>query len=165
MPARVLVAGIGNIFLGDDGFGCEVVHHLQDLAADPDVRVVDYGIRGMHLTYDILEGWDLVVLVDALPERGNPAGVQVLDVRAGDGSSALLDAHGMDPAAMLAGVVALGTELPPTRLVGVPVSDVDERIGLSDPIAALVPEAAEAVRELVAEHRSSAPQHHGERVG
>ena len=74
MTRRILVAGIGNIFLGDDGFGPEVVRHL---AAEPSplpdqVRLVDYGIRGLHLAYDLLPGFDALVLIDAQPGAGNP---------------------------------------------------------------------------------------------
>ena len=58
MATRILVAGIGNIFLGDDGFGSEVIRHAEMPAEDPGVRVIDYGIRGMHLAYDLLEDWD-----------------------------------------------------------------------------------------------------------
>ena len=78
----LLVAGIGNIFLGDDGFGPEVVRHL---AADPaglpeGVRLVDYGIRGMHLAYDLLAGYDALVLVDAVPGPGPPGELTVLEI-------------------------------------------------------------------------------------
>ena len=77
MTARILVAGIGNIFLGDDGFGSEVVRNAGSRRSDPDVRVTDYGIRGMHLAYDLLDEWDTLVLVDAVPSRGNPGALHV----------------------------------------------------------------------------------------
>ena len=77
MTARILVAGIGNIFLGDDGFGSEVVRNAEIPQDDPSVRVIDYGIRGMHLAYDLLEDWDTLVLVDAVPSRGNPGTLHV----------------------------------------------------------------------------------------
>ena len=70
---RILVAGIGNIFLGDDGFGSEVVRRVTVQQDNSGVRVVDYGIGGMHLAYDLLDGWDALVLVDAIPSRGAPA--------------------------------------------------------------------------------------------
>ena len=150
MAARVLVAGIGNIFLGDDGFGPEVVRRLPGGdVLPPSVRVTDYGIRGMHLAYDLLAEYDALVLVDALP-GGTPGEVVVLQVRADDLGGGEFDAHGMDPAAMLAGVARLGGTLPATYVVGCRVSAVDEGIGLSGPVAAAVPAAVEAVRELVA---------------
>jgi hydrogenase maturation protease len=67
---RLLVAGIGNIFLGDDGFGPEVIRRAGQRLADTDARVEDYGIRGMHLAYDLLDDWDALVLVDAVPIPG-----------------------------------------------------------------------------------------------
>jgi hydrogenase maturation protease len=157
VPARTLVAGIGNIFLGDDGFGCEVVRQLDDLA-DRDVRVLDYGIRGMHLTYDLLDGWDLVVLVDALPDRGEPGSVEVLEVEAGTTGTGWVDAHGMDPMAVLAGAAALGAQLPRTCVVGAQVMDVGERMGLTEPVAAAVEPAGAAVRDLVRRHREAQPE-------
>jgi hydrogenase maturation protease len=150
MGARVLVAGIGNLFLGDDGFGPEVVRRLADQDVQPTgVRVVDYGIRGMHLAYDLLEEYDALVLVDALPGEGAPGQVVVLQIAANDLTGGQFDAHGMDPAAMLAGVGRLGGTLPATYVVGCHVTAVDEGIGLSAPVAAAVDEAIAAVHELV----------------
>jgi hydrogenase maturation protease len=167
VTGRVLVAGVGNLFLGDDGFGPEVVRRLaeQQPPLPGGVTVVDYGIRGMHLAYDLLTGYDALVLVDALPGRDAPGQVVVLRVTAdnpgdgnprdgnpGDGNpggGGDFDGHGMDPAAMLAGVARLGGTLPATYLVGCRVARVDEEIGLSGPVAAAVPAAMDAVRELV----------------
>jgi hydrogenase maturation protease len=149
-PPRVLVAGIGNLFLGDDGFGPAVVGQLAAGDALPHaVRVTDYGIRGMHLAYDLLDPYDAVVLVDALPGAGAPGRVEVLEVAGNDVDGGALDTHGMDPAAVLAGVRRLGGTLPPTYVVGCRVADVDDRIGLSPTVAAAVPEAVATVRELV----------------
>jgi len=149
---RTLVAGIGNIFLGDDGFGSAVVDALvqPDAPAPPrGVRVVDYGIRGMHLAYDLLDGWDRLVLVDALPDRGDPGRLAVLRIAAEDLSSGVIDAHGMDPGATLSALGPLGGTLPPTVLVGVQVADVQERMGLSPAVAAAVPAAVAAVQDLI----------------
>ena len=146
---RVLVAGIGNIFLGDDGFGPEVVGHVATLPDD--VRVVDYGIAGMHLAYDLLDGWDALVLVDAVPDRGHPGEIRVFEA---DPESPCaqpgLDAHGMDPAAVFAGLRALGGTPPRTIVVGCQVADVTDGIGLSEPVRAAVPEAVRAVEAAVA---------------
>jgi hydrogenase maturation protease len=155
VSTRTLIAGIGNVFLGDDGFGCEVVRRLDDLAAEPDVRVVDYGIRGMHLTFDLLDGWDLVVLIDALPARGEPGAVEVLDVAPGVAGVGSPDAHGMDPMTVLAGAAAMGAKLTTTCVVGAQVLDVAERMGLTEPMAAAVGPAADAVRALVRQHRAT----------
>lgn len=146
---NVLVAGIGNLFLGDDGFGPEVVRRLAGEPARAGVRVVDYGIRGMHLAYDLLDGYDLLVLVDALPGAGTPGEVVVLDVRPDDLGPAEFDAHGMNPVAVLGGLSRLGGTLPPTVVVGCRVASVAEGIGLSPPVAAAVPAAVSAVRALL----------------
>ena len=121
MTARILVAGIGNIFLGDDGFGSEVVRAAALPSDDPGIRVVDYGIRGTHLAYDLLEEWDTLVLVDAVPSRGSPGTLHVFQADHDDdpaSESAGLDAHGMDPAAVFAGLRALGGAPPYTVVVG-----------------------------------------------
>ena len=92
------------------------------------MRLVDYGIRGMHLLYDLLDGYEALVIVDALPGRGRPGEVVVLEVgpadleRLGGG----FDPHGMDPVAVLAGLPALGGELPPTYVVGAAPADLEE---------------------------------------
>ena len=131
MTARILVAGIGNIFLGDDGFGSEVVRHAAIPPDDSIVRVIDYGIRGMHLAYDLLDAWDTLVLVDAVPSRGSPGTLHVFEADHESPSSTTgLDAHSMDPAAVFASLRALG--------------------GLSEPVAQAVPRAVRAVEEIVA---------------
>ena len=151
MNRRILVAGIGNLFLGDDGFGPEVVRYL---AAEPpplpeQVRLVDYGIRGLHLAYDLLPGFDALVLVDAQPGAGAPGDVAVLRIRPEDIGNGDFDAHGMEPGSVLASLPSLGGELPPTFLIGCRPADTGEGIGLSEPVAAAVPVAADAVRTLV----------------
>jgi hydrogenase maturation protease len=154
----VLVAGIGNLFLGDDGFGPEVVRRLAEQhTLPPGIRVADYGIRGMHLAYDLLDPHDALVLVDALPARGGTGEVVVLEVRPDDVGDGDFDAHGMNPVAMLSAVERLGGTLPPTYLVGCRVAAVAEGIGLSAPVAAAVPEAVAAVRALVARLAAVAP--------
>jgi hydrogenase maturation protease len=221
VTGRVLVAGIGNIFLGDDGFGPEVVRRMPS-APEESVRIVDYGIRGMHLAYDLLEDWAALVLVDAVPNRGEPGRIDIIraepdpgrstepdphapatrdaqgthenahnttepnahstaanapgtterDTR-GTATNALgttgldthsttadtpgttgLDAHSMDPVAVFASVRALGGVVPPTIVVGCQVCSTEEGIGLSDPVAAAVDPAVEAVRQVVTELRA-----------
>jgi len=156
VAASVLVAGIGNIFLSDDGFGPEVARRM--LASDPDapplpdgVRVVDYGIRGMHLAYDLLDSVDALVLVDALPGDGDPGSITVLQVESDDLGEGKFDAHGMDPVAVLASLGSLGGALPPTYVVGCQPADVSEGIGLSPRVAAALDEAITTVRTLITE--------------
>ena len=146
----MLVAGIGNLFRGDDGFGPEVVRRLvatDDLPAG--VRAVDYGIRGLHLAYDLLDGYDALVIVDALPGDGPPGTVSVLEVGPDDLAAGELDPHGMAPVAVLGGVADLGGRLPPTYVVGCTPDDTEEGIGLSRAVAAAVPDAMTAVRLLL----------------
>ncbi|WP_019928915.1 hydrogenase maturation protease [Nocardia sp. BMG111209] len=146
---RVLVAGIGNIFLGDDGFGPAVVRALPP-PDSPGVRVTDYGIRGMHLAYDLLGDWDALLLVDALPGGGEPGRVEVLHVDPDAESGSYLDAHAMDPQAMFATVRALGGTLPATTLViGCRVESVAEGIGLTDTVAAAVPVTVTTVASIL----------------
>ncbi|NMO52291.1 hydrogenase maturation protease [Actinoplanes sp. TBRC 11911] len=136
------------MFLGDDGFGPEVV---RTLAAEPQpdgVRVVDYGIRGMHLAYDLLDGYDLLVLVDALPANGRPGEVVVLEVGPDDLGDGDYDPHGMNPVAVLGGVSRLGGTLPRTYVVGCRTASVADGIGLTPQVAAAIPDAVNAVREL-----------------
>lgn len=149
MSDRILVAGIGNIFLGDDGFGPEVIRHVHDAFAGT-VRVVDYGIRGMHLAYDLLEDWAALVLVDAVPDRGSPGELRVFEADVDTATDAAeLDAHGMDPASVFASLRALGGSPPRTVVVGCQIADVSDGIGLSPPVAAAVPAAVRAVHDTV----------------
>ena len=158
MQARILVAGIGNIFLGDDGFGSEVVRNTELPQDDPNVRVLDYGIRGMHLAYDLLEEWDTLVLVDAIPSRGEPGTLHVFQADHQSGSETPgLDAHSMDPAAVFASLRALGGEPPYTVVVGCEAGGVEEGMGLTEPVAKAVPRAARAVEEIVAALQNVAP--------
>jgi hydrogenase maturation protease len=151
MTARILVAGIGNIFLGDDGFGSEVIRNAGIPRDDAGVRIIDYGIRGMHLAYDLLEGWDTLVLVDAIPSRGNPGTLHVFEAdHESPPETTGLDAHGMDPAAVFASLRALGGNPPYTVVVGCEAGSVEEGIGLTEPVAKAVPRAARAVEDIVA---------------
>ncbi|SDX91396.1 hydrogenase maturation protease [Modestobacter sp. DSM 44400] len=148
----MLVAGIGNVLLGDDGFGPEVVRRLAGQHDFPEeVRIVDYGIRGLHLAYDLLDPWDGLILIDALPDRGDPSRIVVLELGAEDvPAGGQVDAHSMDPATVLASLAALGGKVPQiTLLVGCQVTDVDERIGLTPPVEQAVDEAVRTVQALL----------------
>lgn len=126
------------------------MRHVPEHLASPRVRVVDYGIRGMHLAYDLLDGYNALVLVDALPNRGVPGALHVFEadhetLSAGVG----LDAHAMDPAAVFASLAALGGTPPHTVVIGCEVDSVDEEMGLSAAVAAAVPDAVKAIEEVV----------------
>ena len=152
---RVLVAGIGNVFRTDDGFGPEVARRLAGLPWPDGVRVVDYGIRGLHLAYDLLDGWDVLVLVDALPDRGAVGTVVVLTIGPDDvGSGAALDAHGMDPATVLAALDRARRPAAPAHAAGRaarsprPATAWGSRRGRG----AAVDDAVHAVRALVSRY-------------
>ena len=150
----ILVAGIGNIFLGDDGFGCEVLRLLAGATLPPETKVVDYGIRGLDLAYALLDSHQAVIFVDALPRGEAPGTVYVL--RPADSErkpDMALDPHSMDPMHLMAMARSLGDITSEIFIVGCePLDFGDElegRMGLSQPVAAAVPEAARTVLELV----------------
>jgi hydrogenase maturation protease len=156
---RVLVAGIGNIFMADDGFGVEVVRRLAERDLPPGVEVRDFGIRGLDLVYALGEGYDAAVFVDAVP-RGEPPGTLFViepELESEDDAPVALDAHGMDPVKviLLAGqlgeapdrILVVGCE-PQIRMTG----EEEEVVGeLSPPVRAALDEAADMVVELVDE--------------
>jgi hydrogenase maturation protease len=152
MSEQVLVAGIGNVFLTDDGFGSEVARRLAACRLPARVRVVDYGIRGMHLAYDLLDGYAGLVVIDALPGDGPPGELAVVEVGPDDLGEGELDAHGMAPVAVLAGLGQLGGSLPPTYIVGCQPADVSEGMGLTPDVAAAVEPAIDLVYEVLSEH-------------
>jgi hydrogenase maturation protease len=152
---KVLVAGVGNIFLGDDGFGVEVVSRLAREPLPDGVRVADYGIRGVHLAYELLNGYDALILVDAVPRGEQPGTVSVIEPDLGaitvhdSGSGAPpVDAHGMAPDAVFTLLKTLGGALGEVWVVGCEPVSVDEEMGLSPPVAAAVDGAVRLTREL-----------------
>jgi hydrogenase maturation protease len=147
---RTLVAGIGNIFNRDDGFGVEVAQRLLTRPQPADVRVEDYGIRGIHLALDLLGGYDLLVLVDVVAGADPPGTLCVLepDLEAG---AEPLDAHRMDPQAVLGMVGEMGGEIGRVLIVGCQPCDLNEGIGLTAPVAAAVHVAVAIVEDLIAE--------------
>ncbi len=157
MSSRVLVAGVGNIFLGDDGFGSDVARRLRTEPLPDSVRVVDYGIRGMHLAYDLLDGYDALVLVDALPGGKAPGELTVLEVGPDDLGEGEFDAHGMNPVAVLASLGTLGGALPRTFVVGCEPLDVGDGIGLTAPVDQAVEAAVPLIRRLVTEVLAESP--------
>jgi hydrogenase maturation protease len=152
---RVLVAGIGNVFMADDGFGVEVARRLAELDWPAGVDVADFGIRGMDLMYALGEGYDAAVFVDAVP-RGEPPGtLSLIEPDLDGGGETMLDAHGMDPVKVLALARQIGTVPERILVVGCEPAvrmggDEDELVGeLSEPVRAAVPAAVEMVETLV----------------
>ncbi len=148
-----LIAGIGNIFNRDDGFGSEVTQRLLTVAMPSDVRVEDYGIRGLHLALDLLDGCDLLVLVDALASDDPPGTVSVLEPDQDGSDAPPLDAHLMDPQSVLRMVAELGGRIDRVVVVGCRPEDLGEGIGLSAPVAAAVAPAVRVVQDLIAERK------------
>ncbi|MFC8936266.1 hydrogenase maturation protease [Rhodococcus sp. NPDC059969] len=147
---RVLIAGVGNIFLEDDGFGPEVVRALQHEILPSGARLVDYGIRGVHLAYDLLESWDALVLIDALPVTGVPGKLAIIEVDPeSEGPQGGFDAHSMHPSSVFASLQALGGTLPRTFVVGAHAKSTGDGIGLSAEMRDSVGQAASAVMALV----------------
>jgi hydrogenase maturation protease len=155
MKGKVLVAGIGNIFLGDDAFGIEVVRQLCKHSLPNEVCVRDFGIRSYDLAYALMEEWDLVILVDALPQGGKPGTVYVLEPELGEPmtTGTTVDAHTMNPVSVLNLVRSLGGELGHILLIGCEPETVepDEKgnIGLSAPVRGAVAVAIQAIDEWV----------------
>src|SRR6185369_15085580 len=98
----ILVAGIGNIFLGDDAFGCEVVQRLSRRPQPEGVRVIDFGIRGLDLVYALLKNNDAVILIDATARGGQPGTLYVIDPEIPEDVHAALETHEMNPMHVLA---------------------------------------------------------------
>jgi hydrogenase maturation protease len=150
----VLVAGIGNIFLGDDGFGVEVVRRLAERPLPDDVEVADFGIRGFDLAHALLEATGTAVLVDAVPRGGEPGTLYLLEPASVDGEPTI-EPHSMHPAAVLRLVDALGGRPPRVLVVGceptivVSTEDEDMQIGLSPPVEAAVDEAVNMIENLI----------------
>ena len=166
--SRVLVAGIGNMFLGDDGFGCEVARRLADGPMPDGVDVVDYGIRGFDLAYALASGYEAAVLVDAAP-LGEPPGTLALIEPTVDEGDVEIDTHGMDPVRVLRLARELGGTPARTLVLACePARIVDPEIEnevvteLSAPVRAAVDEALPAVRSLVEELLAEQPKGGGE---
>lgn len=147
-----LVAGVGNIFRRDDAFGSEVARRLAAQTLPPGVQVVDYGIGGIHLAYDLLDGVELLVLVDALPRGEAPGTLTVLEAAESSLARSGVDSHAMDPAAVLASVRSLGGRVPPTLVVGCEPGDVTDGMGLTPEVEASLAPAVALVRRVLEEH-------------
>lgn len=152
---RVLVAGLGNVFEGDDGFGVEVVRRLAGQFWPAGVEVRDFGIRGVHLAYQLLEPYDLVVLVDAVQRGGAPGTLYRIEhwidatAPAPAADAPMMDAHDLAPDGVLALVPRLGGTLPRVVVVGCEPATIAPGMALSAAVAGSVESAALLVTELV----------------
>lgn len=152
---RVLVAGVGNVFFNDDGFGVEVVRRLAHRDLPADTVVTDYGIRGVHLAFDLLATPDLLVVVDTVARGRAPGTLYVIDPDLENAPAASPDAHAMDPRAVFAALRELGGAMPRTRIVGCEPADVGEGMTLSDPVRHAIEPAIGMIQQLIA--REGAP--------
>jgi hydrogenase maturation protease len=150
---QILVAGIGNIFFGDDAFGVEVIRALREHPFPAGVRIEDFGIRSYDLAYALMDGYDAVILVDATPRGQSPGTVSLIEP-ALDGLETLpaemTNAHGMNPAVALQLVHSMGGTIRRLYLVGCEpaILDTDE-IALSPEVQAAIPHAVELIASLV----------------
>lgn len=163
---RILIACIGNIFFGDDGFGVEVAQRLQHRRYPEGVQVIDFGIRGMDLAYTLLEDYETLVLVDAVSRGGQPGTIYLIEPdlahmnaqKGTEAGQAGLDTHSMDPVKVLAFARTLGARPICTLLVGCEPApsgdgsdDMEMHMGLSEPVHAAIDEAVSMIDTLVAQ--------------
>ncbi len=158
MSGRILIAGIGNIFLGDDGFGVEVVQRLAERELPEGVEVRDFGIRGMDLAYALMDPYEAVVFVDAVPRGEEPGTVYLIEAEVPEEGKLALDTHGMDPVNVVRLARVLGAEIPRTLVVGCEPQVVlsgeqydDMLMELSEPVQRAVDEAVKLVESVVEE--------------
>lgn len=156
MTGRTLVAGVGNVFLRDDGFGVEVARLLARRPQPDGVEIADFGIRGVHLVYELLDGCDLFVLVDAASRGGEPGTVTVLEVGPDDAAqrhrvtgTPVMDGHGLTPDDIFAMLATMGGHPGRSLLVACEPADVSAGMGLSEPVRAALPHAVRAVEEIL----------------
>jgi hydrogenase maturation protease len=157
---RILVAGLGNVFCCDDAFGVSVVEKLAGQSWPEGVEVRDFGIRGIHLAYQLLEPYDLVVLVDALHRDGPPGTVYVVEAEpaAEPGPDVSMDAHDLAPDAVLSLVPRLGGTLGTVVVVGCEPAELGTGIGLTPAVESAVGTAVHLVTDLVIGHATASAE-------
>jgi hydrogenase maturation protease len=152
---QILVAGVGNAWLQDDAFGGECARRLEADGVPSGVTVMDFGTGGLDLAYEIMRGYDALVLLDASRQGGEPGTLYVIEPQLSDYEGAIEDGdtinpHGMDPATVLRFVNAIGGFSGKVVVIGCEPGEVDDvGIGLTPPVAASVERALELVRETI----------------
>jgi hydrogenase maturation protease len=161
---RILVAGVGNIFLGDDGFGVEMIQRLRATSLPPEVSMVDFGIRSFDLAYAMADGYDVIILLDAISRGESPGTVSLVeaDVQGFGDTGQSLDAHSTNPQRALQMASSLGGQLGRLYLMGCEpaiLETEDGRIGLSEQVEAAIPNATQMLltllQELLSANRST----------
>lgn len=155
---RILVACIGNIFLGDDAFGCEVAKLLAVRELPENVRVTDFGIRSFDLAYALMDGYNVTIFVDATPRGEAPGTVYVIEpdleeIKALGEHAEPFEAHGMNPLKVLSMVKMLGGDFGKIYLVGCEPfftgEDGEGFMGLSGPVEGALGKAVEVVESVI----------------
>jgi hydrogenase maturation protease len=148
---RVLVAGIGNIFRADDGFGPAVTARLAALPLPSSVRVWDVGVRGIHLAYDILDGgYERVIIVDAVSRGATPGTIHIIEPAVdGIAVDTMPDAHSMGPDAVLSVLKRLGATLPSLVIVGCEPGSLEDDMALTEAVDAAIADAVDVVLQLL----------------
>jgi hydrogenase maturation protease len=160
---RILVAGVGNAWLRDDGFGSEVARRLAEREMPAGVAVMDAGTGGLDLAYEVMRGYDALVIVDVSRQGGAPGTLYVMeadeasvDGKIEDGEA--VNPHGMDPQTVLRFVKSIGAWPGRVMVIACEPEDVTELgFGLSEQVQAAVDRAVELVDETIAEHRAAVP--------
>ena len=149
MSARVLIAGIGNVFLGDDGFGVEVAWKLAGRPLPDGVVVADVGVRALHLAFQLLDKPDVLLVIDAVDRGERPGTLFVIEPRIEPAAGRVADAHSMNLETVVAALRGLGGEVPPILLVGCQPEFVGDRMGLTPVVERAVPRAVALVERTI----------------
>lgn len=161
---RILIAGIGNVFKGDDGFGVEVARALSRISLPDDVVVIDFGIRGVDLAFAITGGCEIAILVDAMQRGDEPGSVCVIRPEPAElrGPAVAVQGHNLDPLSVLRWASGIADSLPDVYVVGcepAEVPDEEELVeGLSPPVQAAVGQAIELIQNLIAQLDCTTPE-------
>jgi hydrogenase maturation protease len=160
MSGSILVAGIGNIFQGDDAFGVAVVQRLSAIPLPDNVRVMDVGIRAIDLAFALLDSYEAIILVDATQRGGVPGTLYMVEIGAEDipeicEDDSIVNSHGLDPVRVLSLARCMGARLENILLIGCEPQTLDcddtGHIGLSEPVAAAVDSAARWIQQFAFE--------------
>jgi hydrogenase maturation protease len=162
LEKQILVAGVGNAWLQDDAFGGECARRLEERGVPSGVTVMEFGTGGLDLAYEVMRGYDALVLLDASRQGGQPGTLYVIEPALSDFQGGIEDGdainpHGMDPATMLRFVNTIGGFSGKVVVIGCEPGEVDEvGLGLTPPVAAAVERAVELVGKTLEELRSDA---------
>jgi len=145
VTSRILIAGVGNIFFGDDAFGCEVINRM----------------RGTHLAFELMSGYDGAILLDAVPKGGEPGTLYVIEPDI-ENAAGVADAHSMDLGTVFAFMRTLEGKIPRTLIIGCEPQSAGEGMGLSEVVDQAVSRAIPLAHEVLEKYFSGAAAHSGE---